>query len=680
MAALPTAGRAGLTAPLLSSERERMLGLQNEVLSLTSKLKSLEEKLEELEAERAEPGTSSVPGLQPSRSARCIDEDSDDDDDDAAPRVVPRSWLTKNKSWLKSHFDLGSVEDSEEESLKPHRVRRPDEDLFITVLSLFEHLLVPGWSAASIDSQGVLDLHGGALARLVPFMAMFLSVPVYCVLPLVGLRYFFMCGKKIRCRDRLEGLFRTCLMGWLAWVPLLYIIFGDFSREIRDHETTLYAVVISWWALAWFAYNIANRSLISACDSVVDNLKVRSMTLGSSQGLGFSRVLEALCTPDDPFSLYPMFVRDAKEEAFRERVGAFNRAPGLILVSIQVYCAVHPLLVSKCGFWPTLINLTGALGVCYGGMVFCMRLVHEIKDFVACVDEVKVFLFISSPKELRRSQRQRQEFLQLLQLNVKNRLRVSSTNDGKKVAAPGKEVVNLLAECLAENRENSEITKDLPLVLRRIHLDLSTLDGVDIFDRLQGWVCADVVNERFSIDSAVTVLMVTVVGLLMVAFLPSIWIHGFSKKVTLTEAVAVLDIAAILFYVLYVCNLCVEMNDLIFERTDRVLLSWKDHARSPNRTYLKVWLQEMVTYDTKRGIASGQQVGHVVNLHNHLLHGAMEVRANIDNARESLLLQEPQKILGMKVTPALRAKLVSTVGAAMATLTISLAKKLFGNQ
>lgn len=648
--------------------------LQQQVTALTSKLVDMERKVAERESKedrlsRLATSAREVPELArketPSAAISFVSEEE--------KMQLEQTRRETRKKWKSDYFGTETAEE-----LIGIRTRRPDEDFFLDVISIFDHL-VPGWNDASIDAAGILDLHGGSVARTVPFMAILLVVPAYMFLPIAALRLLLR-GSAVGLKDRMLCLSRAALLGWFAWAPLLYCIFGDVWGDVRRHETTFLTFSFPWWALAWFGYAIANRHLLNACDSAVENMKAEVASVkyqtqraayGSSTGESwFRETLQALASPSDGKSLYPMFAISDEDEPADKALDKWKLVPVIALVSLQVMYALYPCIDVSCGPWALVINATSAVAIGYAAYCFCYDLGVKMIEFKDCVDEVRTFLFMVCPPEVRHSRRLRDEFLSLVLENISGRKHYAVCKSGDPIQYPGKAWKEFVRKMGDDNRHGFlPVDKELDLEVRRVELNLSTVPGVALFQHLQGWVWADIVNERFAIDTSASILCFMLALLMGVALVPVIFEKQLAiTHVSLTQGVACVDIMAMLVYIGLCCTYCVNMNELIFNHSDRVLQQWKGHARAPSAKVATVYVDAYHKDLCAPPMSSAQGV----------YDGPMEVRAMIDLTRERLRLHEPQKIMGMKVTTAFRAKLLSTLGGATVAVGVSLVKKHFG--
>jgi len=377
-------------------------------------------------------------------------------------------------------------------------------------------------------------------------------------------------------------------------------------------------------------------------------------------------VLKALADPEDGTSLFPMFTT-ADVESTTAALPSHYRYSCSALVAAQVLYALYPCLEKQCGFWPTVLNITAAWAIGYAAYGFCHDLVMKLIEFKDCVDEVQAFNYLMSPQEVRQNRASQDSFLKLVQENCKFRKRVAKHHT--KVEPPPEDMVRKLQERRKDINScvDGRPPADLPLDVRRCEVDLSNVSGVKLFRHLHCWVSADVVNERFGIDTSASILVVIMLFLMGIGLAPLYFAgHMDMAHVSLTQTVALADICMSLLYIGLCCNHCVEMNDLLFEHIDRVLLRWKDHASDQGDNIGHVWTgippENYSSLKPNLAVAQSNSV-------------PVEVRAAIDITREGLTMQAPQCILGFKVTKTLRAKLLSTLGGGVAAVAVPLLKK-----
>jgi len=240
--------------------------------------------------------------------------------------------------------------------------------------------------------------------------------------------------------------------------------------------------------------------------------------------------------------------------------------------------------------------------------------------------------------------------------NVEETAPEENTTETKKICAPGllPEVTNM----------NFQKKGTFSLQTLRFTLNLSNRQGVDLFRTLHRWMCIDVENERFGADVVANLLLTSCFGLLLGCAL-SLVQHRFVP--TENHAFAGLGFIVLFAYFLNICNLCIEMNEALFQETDVSLLEWSDMASSPSGEYIaELWDRKL----KQRKIFTGEET----EISKERV--PLEVRAMIQIGRERIQrLDTPSSLLGMSITKELRNRILTLViTAALGALT-GVAKK-----
>merc|ERR1712137_1381053 len=216
-----------------------------------------------------------------------------------------------------------------------------------------------------------------------------------------------------------------------------------------------------------------------------------------------------------------------------------------------------------------------------------------------------------------------------------------NTAKRKKIAPPG-----LLPEVI---KMNVLVRKPLSLQTLRFTLNLTNRQGVELHRMLHRWMCVDVENERFAADVTANLVLACVVGLL-VWFAVSLTLCKFVP--TQNHVCAFLAFVVFNFYFLNLCNLCIHMNEVLFEYMDIILLEWEDvvTSRLGDNYITELWDRTK----NRRKVFVGEERDYKPE------RVPLEVRAVIATARERIRsLDKPSKLLGIVITKQLRNRILT---------------------
>jgi hypothetical protein len=220
--------------------------------------------------------------------------------------------------------------------------------------------------------------------------------------------------------------------------------------------------------------------------------------------------------------------------------------------------------------------------------------------------------------------------------------------------------------------------KDELALLQRyqVAINLSLPEGVLLHRRLRDWICADISNERAEVEMFMNGSFMVLFG--GVLFMGYLWLQNFS--LTSMGTVIIFDSFLLALHVLRAVNLCADANQYLFTGYQQCLLGWLlnlQECRSafPNDKPAIGWI-----WDSEKGKAvplpfdfeeSERLVPESAREHRSVRQ-CLKLSAQLVQVYE-----ERQRILGMKVTPELRARLAVSFATSVAATLASIPSLIY---
>jgi len=559
--------------------------------------------------------------------------------------------------------------------------------------------------------------HKNSMALLVPYLSSPLMVLTSLFMPVALLVIPFIWGR-MKSGTLLKLLLEIFLCGIVSWLPILYFIFGwEDDHGVKVTDLMLFTPYVVLWL---YGVMFSQQHLLEGCENAVDKAKtdVKNNSTEVAQEL-----IRRACDPTDARSYYPVILSSGEDEPrerflprrVKVRVICISCITCLIILKTILFFLMgieatgsfgikvdtthyHGMRLFHVGLWPWLLTFNSALSAT--GLMYIFFNEVEIKsfEFRDCVWQMQIFHFLSITPGMRKSLSLQARFVDILKRTAARRqmyagkgvftrgavadpfglLDIQTSADqseSRRICAP--ELLDEVKKWTLRPQEKRELPgkkgtkefqarEEFTLQSLRFTLNLSNIQGVDLHRMIHRWMCIDCENERFAADVSANLVLAYSL-LLLVRIAVSLFQHEMVP--TENNVIAILVFLVLVGYFLKICNLCIEMNEVLFNEIDVCLLEWMDVQTKP---YIaKLWdrtkKEEYVYLAEKTGI-SPERV-------------PLETRAMLQISRERIrMLDKPSALLGMSITKALRNRILTLfVTAGLGALTGIAKKHLVGS-
>jgi hypothetical protein len=352
--------------------------------------------------------------------------------------------------------------------------------------------------------------------------------------------------------------------------------------------------------------------------------------------------------------------------------------------------------------WTLAPLLTSMLSLFHETRVFLTLAFESIEEYKDAIDEIFVFLYISSSHSIKSRMSMRNTFV-----------RTVTENDNWRKDNAGKREV----ECVFPERaglrflDRAELQTSSSEVMRvfshsggltqvgtgaanwacdeledlsacRAAFNFTRKEGIQLFRFMRKWVTQDIQTERFEVELCMDKLLVALGCLIALAAIT--WLEGEEPPLHIVF-VRALDLSVLLYLIISILNLCVTANEHLFDETCRMLLDWSDKVAMEDSRFEGEGLRDPAIgwfHDVHSGKSKPLEwngVFHDMSQQQGSKTDALQKDRSEHHRREEALraldttikimkeVEQKQMFLGMEVTSALRSRVVTAaVSAAVA--------------
>eukprot|EP00928_Gymnodinium_smaydae_P070869 TRINITY_DN54618_c0_g1_i1.p1 TRINITY_DN54618_c0_g1~~TRINITY_DN54618_c0_g1_i1.p1 ORF type:complete len:838 (-),score=122.87 TRINITY_DN54618_c0_g1_i1:214-2355(-) len=474
---------------------------------------------------------------------------------------------------------------------------------------------------------------------------------------------------------------------WLALMPWLVLCFGrlecimDTSCKDVHYHLSWVVFFFPWAACVLAAFRFTFAVCDSACDCACEAEQQRLMSNHLNYMDCVDAVLSKLSDPCDSLSFFPTFTRSANSKPVEGM--PLETSEQIFVTSMAMLCAAVPSVFMfvryhesplQGEFFSMVIVFTGTLGLAIEFRLFLLALAGALHQFNDAVKEVIIFVYISASKRMKQRPSLRNPFKAAARRNdvyrwhKRDYFNNCRTSEGEG-SIDGFAYLDLqcpsfwpihagrFVRSQVDDLDAGEMAR---LREHQVVFNFSVKNGVLLFRRIRDWLRIDILCERSSMELFVNVSIVLILSLSLVSLV--VFFHY--DKITALLVFVPVFCSSLIGYLVWALNLCVQVNDFLFEWQTKILFDWKDAAWNDEKAFgahTEVgWIWDgngpkalRIEEDPE------EQAQHQVELFFKNTNLAAKILQNTNKRIE--LLEEKQQVLGLTVTSALRTKVLVTI-------------------
>eukprot|EP00927_Polykrikos_kofoidii_P029682 TRINITY_DN25630_c0_g2_i2.p1 TRINITY_DN25630_c0_g2~~TRINITY_DN25630_c0_g2_i2.p1 ORF type:complete len:789 (-),score=94.12 TRINITY_DN25630_c0_g2_i2:37-2070(-) len=415
-----------------------------------------------------------------------------------------------------------------------------------------------------------------------------------------------------------EIFYSSLRLGLLGLVPWLMLAFGDvcdclpYAVECQgDIGFVLPCAIffLPWLGCVLTAFSFIHQIVDSALDCQCGIMQEGVLHRNPRYTLALSAILNKISDPNDPKSFFPTFV-DPETASVVDRMPI---EPGMskFIMFMSIVIGLSPVVWVLFSFRHDLqdanaIELAMLVAAPWSTVTqfnYFFKHVEEItENFTYAVNELFIFLFISSKSNTRQQARMKKGWEKILQGNASFRTRMekfvkglpqistAQRNESEETIVGVTKGLPTAPEGNDSDTASFRLRKSLagsPLELRHrlqhvfpeltdieergVAINFTTADGVMLYRLLRDWLRLDILNERSGLEMFMT---------FMFPFFVAIWVMTFLQWLRGTLSVPFFGILFFLFlcvlYFIRGLSQCVCANEHLFLSPSKALFEWED--------------------------------------------------------------------------------------------------------